>query len=94
MHINLINRKTSKVERLKFSDLPLKQIKEVAMAALTSPSHYMICLIATSQEDIDLIFHSFPNMPLPPGSRKQAIWTGDLAAFIILNYPNDVKSDV
>jgi hypothetical protein len=87
MRINLVNRKTGKSERVDFKKIPLSELKQIGAAAAASAIHYFICVIAESAEDIDFIATNFANIPLPTHEAKEAIWTGDLAIFIMLNYP-------
>jgi len=87
MRINLVNRKTGKSERIDFKKMPLKELKQIGAAAAASASHYFICVIAESIEDIDFVSTNFANIPVPTHDVPEAIWTGDLAIFIILNYP-------
>ncbi len=67
--------------------MPLKELKQIGAAAAASATHYFICVIAESMEDIDFIATNYTNIPLPMHDAKEAIWTGDLAIFIMLNYP-------
>lgn len=87
MRINLVNRKTGKSQHVAFNKMPLPEVKRIGAAAAASSSHYFICVIAENPSDIDFIGVNFHNVPLPATEAEQAIWTGDLAIFIILNYP-------
>lgn len=88
MYINFVNRKSGKADQIKFGEIPLTKIKQLTATAAASTKHYLITLIAQNQEDIDFLFEHFSSIPGPPSTAKQAIWTGDLAVFIVLNYPN------
>lgn len=95
MRLNLVNRKTGKTDQVEFNSLPLQELKQVAAAAAASASKYFICVIADSEEDIDFIATNFHNLPVPASSTAgKAIWTGDLAVFIMLNYPAPEKTNV
>ena len=87
MRINLVNRKTGKSDQIDLRTTPIQEVKRIASAAATSSSHYLICVIADSEDDIDFIGTNFHNVPLPSFGAEKAIWTGDLAIFIMLNYP-------
>lgn len=87
MYLNLLNRKSGEATQFKFDAKPLKQIKQIAAKAAASTAHYFICVVAETIEDIDFVQEHFANVPLPHSEAKQAIWTGDLATFIVLNYP-------
>jgi hypothetical protein len=87
MRLNLVNRKTGKSDQIDFKNIPLERIKQIACTAAASASKHFICVIADSEEDIDFVATNFHNLPVPSTSVEQAIWTGDLAIFIMLNYP-------
>lgn len=44
-------------------------------------------LIAQTATDIEFIAQHFSNVPIPDIDATKAIWTGDMASFIILNFP-------
>lgn len=88
MHVNILNRKTCKIQRLIFGKTELSSIQTVAMAVLADINRYALYVTADTAEDIELIFNNFNNVPIPCSPDvKRAVWTGDMAAFIILNYP-------
>lgn len=90
MHINILNRKTCKIQRLKLNRADLSAAQTLTLAVLADSSRYALSLCADSQTDIDLVFNTFNNVPTPLSpDTKRAIWTGDMAAFIIMNYPKE-----
>ena len=89
MHLNIINRKTTKPNKLFFDKMPLSEIQHLATVAIADNEHYLICIVATSEDDVDLIASNFHNLPIPASPAKRAVWTGDMASFIVLNYPTE-----
>lgn len=93
MHINILNRKTCKIQKLKIDKVAdISSIKTVALSVIADTRRYALSVCADSQKDIDLIYNNFNNIPIPTSPDvKRAIWTGDLAAFIVLNYPSEAE---
>lgn len=87
MRLNFINRKTDKSFVVDFDRFSLIKIKQMALAAAKSNSKYFMCLIAESSDEIDFISTHFANVPLPDITAKKAAWTGEMATFIIMNFP-------
>lgn len=83
----ITNRKTGSTNTLKIKDSSLNKLKNLTSSIVTSGSKYFLTVIAETEEDIEFITMNFHNIPLPAVPCSQAIWTGDLAVFIILNYP-------
>ena len=91
MYVIFINKKNGNKERLKLSVDSLKSIREAALEIVTTNSDYFIGVMAQSENDLDLISSFFHNIPVPSSPSKRAIWTGDIAIFILLNMPNEMK---
>jgi len=94
MYVNFLHRKTGKASQAKFGQIPLLKIKQLTASAVSDiKNRYFISVIAESHKDIEFIYRHFNGMPTPPTISKKAIWTGDLAAFIILNYPDKFEDE-
>jgi hypothetical protein len=90
MHINILNRKSCKIQRVKLNRADLEAAQTLTLAVIADSNRYALSLCADSQADIDLVFNAFNNVPVPSSpDTKRAIWTGDMAAFIIMNYPKE-----
>jgi hypothetical protein len=90
MHLNILRRKTGKVERLSLDKCKsISKLKTVALSAIADAEHYTFMVVADNEDDINFIHSNFNNVPTPSSlDTKRAVWSGDMAAFIILNYPN------
>jgi hypothetical protein len=89
MKVVILNRKSGATNSLKLNKRSLGKIREVAYLAAQSPQYY-VSVIAESADDVDLIGNSFHNIPIPAAPTRRASWSGDLAVFILANYPKDI----
>lgn len=90
MFLSVYNRTSGNQRSYQLNDLnKIKNIKHFLLKLISGPSFnkYFISLVATNDSEIEFIYQNFSNIPQPPTTNKKAIWTGDWAVFILLNYP-------
>lgn len=87
MFVSITNRKSGKSNNLSFAKTSLTEIQELASRASGMTEKYALSVVAEKEADIDFVFNSFHNIPLPATPKQKAVWNGDLALFLIMNYP-------
>lgn len=89
MKFTIFNKTTGKVDTLYFKHLPAEELKNLANSLLLK-NDYNLCVIAETAQDVDFISSNFHNLPLPASPASKAVWTGEMALFIIINYPSNI----
>lgn len=92
MYVNIIDRRNQKNKKILFNDIiPILEIKRIVSSIVSSSdfSYAFISLIAENEQDIEFIHLNFHGIPNGPSCASKAIWIGEVAIFIILNYPTD-----
>lgn len=87
MFVSITNCKTQKSSRSPIYKGTIEHLKETVLGAALSPDKFNTVVCAESQEDIDFICTHFTNIPLPDSKNDRAFWIGEIAMFIILNFP-------
>lgn len=90
MRIEVVNRQTGELHSFPLKNFVFKGFNQ---RVLLSKNH-AVGIIAENSDEIDFVAKHF-TVPLPSAHKKAAIWTGDFAAFIIMNFPTaeELKDD-
>lgn len=88
MYVSIINTQKIKAKyQIKFDTLTSNKIKKFGRSLVEAGSKYAVSVIAENDQDIEFITNHFYNIPVPSHQTKKAMWSGDMATFIMTNYP-------